>query len=121
MRDRGRPHRAAGAGLVFNEDRAELAALAHLVGPRPADDVEHAARRKRQHQPDRPRWIGVRPQDAGRRGKTGGTGRQMKELPTRNSHNPPLFSFAFGDTPAWPPAAPQRNYTDFSRTWRGAR
>jgi hypothetical protein len=51
MRDELRRERAAGAGLVVDKNRTE--ACLHLVGPRPADNVEHAAWRKRQYEADR--------------------------------------------------------------------
>ena len=63
MRDQLRGDRAAGAGLIVDEHRAEI--RLHLVGPRPADNVEHAARRKRQNEPHR--MIGItRGSDAAR-------------------------------------------------------
>ena len=110
VRDRGRGQRAAGAGLVLDKDRAEHPALADLVGPRPADDVEHAARRKRQHQADRPRWIGVRPQHAGRCGETGGTGRQGQKSATVRFH-------PISPTPL---VILRRSYTTSVSPWRGA-
>src|SRR6516164_9706928 len=55
MRDELRGERSPGAGLIVDENRAE--ARFHLVGPGAADNVEHAAGRKRQNKPDRPTRI----------------------------------------------------------------
>jgi len=72
VRDELRRQRSASTWLIVDEDRTE--ARLDLVGPGPADDVEHPAGRKRQDQPDRPVRIdrcGGRTRAAGQRGGAG--------------------------------------------------
>src|SRR6516164_8859687 len=58
MRDRGTAQRTAAATDVLDDHRAEQ--CLQLVRQRPAQSVECAAGRKRDHKPNRPRRIGLR-------------------------------------------------------------
>jgi hypothetical protein len=92
--------RSAGAWLIVNEDRTE--ARLDLVGPGPADDVEHPAGRKRQNEPDRPvrvKCCGSRMRAARQRGNAG---RDAQKFPARKFH---------GDSPPYECA-------DFNSPWR---
>jgi len=98
MRDELRGERSPGAGLIVDENRAE--ARFHLVGPGAADNVEHAAGRKRQNKPDRPIRIergGGRMRAARQRG---GSRRYSKKLPACQCHDHPRMRTSF-DPPPW--------------------
>jgi hypothetical protein len=72
VRDELRRQRSAGTRLIVDEDRTQT--RLDLVGPGPADDVEHPAGGKRQDQPDRPLRVKRRTgrtRAAGQRGSAG--------------------------------------------------
>src|SRR6266540_1578634 len=80
--------RTAAAADVLDHDRAEQ--RFDPLRPRTADGVVRPARRERNHQSYRPRWIALRPCDA-RGGRQGGsTSCQTQKLATKERHAFPL-------------------------------
>src|SRR6185369_5571009 len=86
-RDGGRTQGSAAATDIFNENRAEQ--RLHLFSPGAAEGVERAARRKRHHQPDRPRRIILRDRAVRDGRERGGTCGQLQELAARKFHDGP--------------------------------
>lgn len=95
MRDELRRERTARAGLIVDKDGAE--AGLYLVGPRPADDVEHATRRKRKNEPDRPIGIGGRGRVARLQAGSGSAGGERQKFPARKPHD----TLPFGAVAVW--------------------
>ena len=83
-RDRRGADRRPAAADVLDDDRAEQ--RLHLLGPRPADRVERAARRERNDQPDRARRIGLRDQQAAKRRQRRGRSRALHESTAGKRH-----------------------------------
>src|SRR5690348_13912688 len=85
MRDQLRRQRSARAGLIIDENRAE--AGLHLVGPRPADDVEHAAGGKRQNQANGAVRVDCRRGKLRAAGERRGARSEMQKFPAREFHS----------------------------------
>src|SRR5436190_7565677 len=82
--DRGGAERTAAAALVLDHDSAEQ--RLDLFSPRPADGVEPAAWRKRNHEPDRPRRIDLRPRYPRHGWQRGSASGQMQEFAAGKFH-----------------------------------
>src|SRR6516162_2384948 len=90
--DRGGTQRTAAAADVFDNHRAEQ--RFDLFHPWPGEGVERATRWKWNHEPDRPRRIGLRPSDAGCGRKRGSARCQMQKISAGKFHfEPPLRPF----------------------------
>jgi hypothetical protein len=77
-RDRGNAQRTAAAADVFNHDGTEQ--WLHFIRPWATDSIECTTGRKRNHEPDRPGWVGLRPRSA-RDGRQRGSARgQIQKL-----------------------------------------
>ena len=86
--DGGGTERGAAAADVLDHHGAEQ--RLDPVRPWATDGVERTARRKRNHEPDRPRRIGLRPRDARECRQRGGTRRQMQKSSTGKRHEASL-------------------------------
>jgi hypothetical protein len=115
MRGRGAAQRTATAADVFDDHRAEQ--CLQLVRQWAAQRVECAAGRKRDHEPNRPRRIGLRARHGRQGGRCGGTGCQLQKSTARESHGVPSsddgdhrrISIDFRNArPPWAPAPPMR-------------
>src|SRR6516165_7577612 len=82
--DRGGTQRTAAAADVFDDHRAEQGF--DLFHPWPREGVERATRRKWNHEPDRPRWVGLRPSKARHGRQRGGARCQMQKLSAGKFH-----------------------------------
>src|SRR5262245_4606183 len=89
--DRGGTQRTAAAADVFDDHRAEQ--RFDLFHPWPGEGVERATRRKWNHEPDRPRWIGLRPRDARHRRERGSARCQMQKISAGKFHSEPPSLF----------------------------
>src|SRR5215470_14475319 len=88
--DRGGTQRTAAAADVFDDHRAEQ--WFDLLHPWTCEGVERATRRKWNHEPDRPRRIGVRACDARTGRQRGSADCQVQEAAAGKFHGVPPSS-----------------------------
>src|SRR5262249_34348094 len=81
---RGGTQRAAAAADVLDNYGAEQ--RFHLFHPWACESIEGAAWRKRNHQPNRPRWIGFRAGSAHAGREHGGTRDEVQEFAPKKFH-----------------------------------
>src|SRR5882724_1683125 len=113
--DGGSAYRAAAATHVFNHHRTEQGL--HLIRPRATDSVERTTRGKRNHEPDGPCRIGLRPCNEGYGRQRGSARGQMQEFAAGKFHGGPQFRE--GRTSYVQRAALKQEYADCQSTRKG--
>jgi hypothetical protein len=85
---------AAGTRQVFDDDGAEV--RPHLVGPGPADDVEHAAGREWQNKLDRPCRVIERARTTRQKRQRGAGCCGTQKSAAGKHHDRPLWTYQEG-------------------------